>query len=386
MSRTYVCEKSNYTKRHIINIKYQEGNKNSMLRRIYSKIIALIMVLIMSCNFVYADDIEEFEWDEYSKDDVYTLFETTEWGKYAQYMNVGDRAEKMAKVINIGPVLYQKYDAIVTECLNECSYDSKFDKSEYHPIIMAIICALEMNYSPVEGEEEDPQGVNNFYSMHYFGSSYRVNINNLVECKKLAVNNILYRFFQAEQTDIDGLSAPCIYHMNSSLKRAIDAVLLGTGFMNYQVDEDEKVDYQKYKTETYIQSNGLTHALAGFGDTVSYYYICSGPDSLSGNKTVDRARECLGLPYVWGATGPNSYDCSGLVGYALTGTHGRIGTTWTFMGWPRVSNPQPGDICTNEGHCGVYIGDGQMIHAADYGIGVIIGPVQSGMIYVRYPY
>ena len=49
-----------------------------------------------------------------------------------------------------------------------------------------------------------------------------------------------------------------------------------------------------------------------------------------------------------------------------------------------MSDPQPGDICTNWSHCGIYIGGGQMIHAADYGIGVIIGPVQAGMIIVRY--
>ena len=33
----------------------------------------------------------------------------------------------------------------------------------------------------------------------------------------------------------------------------------------------------------------------------------------------------MGKPYVWGATGPSTYDCSGLVGYALTGHHRRIG-------------------------------------------------------------
>ena len=62
----------------------------------------------------------------------------------------------------------------------------------------------------------------------------------------------------------------------------------------------------------------------------------------------------------------------------------RLGNTTTFMGWPRVSNPQPGDVCVGNGHCGIYIGGGRMIHAATEGVGVITGPVQSGMIYVRY--
>ena len=104
----------------------------------------------------------------------------------------------------------------------------------------------------------------------------------------------------------------------------------------------------------------------------------------SGNAVVARAQSCLGAAYVWGACSPGAFDCSGLVSYCLTGQYVRLGNTTTFMGWPRVSNPQPGDVCVGNGHCGIYIGDGMMIHAADYGIGVIKGPVQSGMIYVRY--
>ena len=104
-----------------------------------------------------------------------------------------------------------------------------------------------------------------------------------------------------------------------------------------------------------------------------------------GSDTVSRAQSCLGAPYVWGGVGPGGYDCSGLVSYALTGSHTRLGTTYTFMGWPTVSDPQPGDIAVNESHTGVYIGGGQMIHASTYGVGVITGPVQSGMKFVRYP-
>jgi len=104
-----------------------------------------------------------------------------------------------------------------------------------------------------------------------------------------------------------------------------------------------------------------------------------------GSDTVSRAYACLGAPYVWGAVGPEGYDCSGLVSYCLSGSHIRLGTTYTFMDWPQVSDPQPGDIAVNWSHTGVYIGGGQMIHAATYGVGVIIGPVQSGMIIVRYP-
>ncbi len=105
--------------------------------------------------------------------------------------------------------------------------------------------------------------------------------------------------------------------------------------------------------------------------------------SVDGGTVVSRAYSQLGKPYVWGASGPNSFDCSGLVGYCLTGSYTRIGTTMTFMGWTRVSNPQPGDVVTTATHCGIYIGGGMMIHAPHTGDVVKISPVQSGMIYVR---
>lgn len=104
---------------------------------------------------------------------------------------------------------------------------------------------------------------------------------------------------------------------------------------------------------------------------------------VTGNAVVDRAYGCIGLPYVWGGVGPNGFDCSGLVSYAVTGSFSRLGTTGTFMGYPQVSDPQPGDIAVNSGHCGIYIGNNQMIHAPDFGQTVCVGPVQGGMIIVR---
>jgi len=111
----------------------------------------------------------------------------------------------------------------------------------------------------------------------------------------------------------------------------------------------------------------------------------TGNVSIDGNEVVKRAASQMGKPYLWSACGPNSFDCSGLVGYALTGKFTRIGNTTTYMGWPKTTNPQPGDICVNSHHCGIYIGNGQMIHAPHSGDVVKIGPVSKDMIYVKYP-
>lgn len=110
--------------------------------------------------------------------------------------------------------------------------------------------------------------------------------------------------------------------------------------------------------------------------------------SVDGGSVVSRAYSKLGCAYSWGGIGPNSFDCSGFVSYCLTGRYCRLGTTGTFMGWTRVSDPQPGDVVVNSYHTGIYIGNGQMIHASDYSTGVIISSVAAGMnnnyIFVRY--
>ena len=69
---------------------------------------------------------------------------------------------------------------------------------------------------------------------------------------------------------------------------------------------------------------------------------------------------------------------------SLTGQHVRLGTTDTFQSWTRVVAPQPGDITLNSHHCGIYIGNGQMIHAPRTGDVVKISAVHPDMIYVRY--
>lgn len=107
-------------------------------------------------------------------------------------------------------------------------------------------------------------------------------------------------------------------------------------------------------------------------------------DSSTGSSIVARAQGKIGCAYEWGAAGPSTFDCSGLVSYCLTGSYVHTWSTTDFMSWTRVSNPQPGDICTSATHCGIYIGNGMMIHAPHTGDVVKVGPVQSGMVYVRY--
>ncbi len=98
---------------------------------------------------------------------------------------------------------------------------------------------------------------------------------------------------------------------------------------------------------------------------------------------VSRAQSALGKPYVWGAVGPDAFDCSGLVGFCLTGKYKRTYTSSSFAGLPEVSDPRPGDVCYRPGHVGIYVGNGQMIHAPHTGSVVKYASVPSNMIIVR---
>ena len=89
---------------------------------------------------------------------------------------------------------------------------------------------------------------------------------------------------------------------------------------------------------------------------------------------VDTALAQQGKPYVWGGAGPNSYDCSGLMQYAY-GAAGialpHSSSMQSTMGTPvAYGDLQPGDLVffyTPVSHVGMYIGNGQMVHASTYG-------------------
>lgn len=91
--------------------------------------------------------------------------------------------------------------------------------------------------------------------------------------------------------------------------------------------------------------------------------------SATGNAVVDYAYKFLGLPYKWGATGPNSFDCSGFTQYVYKNAAGinisRTTGTQINAGRPvSRSEMQPGDlIFTHAGHVGIYVGGNKFIHA-----------------------
>lgn len=111
-------------------------------------------------------------------------------------------------------------------------------------------------------------------------------------------------------------------------------------------------------------SSSTASASGSAGSTASSSY------DTKAEKALAFARAQLGKPYVWGATGPDSYDCSGLTQAAWKAagvtlprtTYDQVGAGTTVP----LADARPGDLIffyDDISHVGVYIGNGMMIHA-----------------------
>ncbi|MGW2205681.1 NlpC/P60 family protein [Streptomyces sp. NPDC001774] len=107
-----------------------------------------------------------------------------------------------------------------------------------------------------------------------------------------------------------------------------------------------------------------------------------GPASSRAAAAVIAARSAIGKPYVWGATGPSAFDCSGLMvwSYRQAGISLPRTSAAQRNAGRRVplSQAQPGDLVTYRGdasHVGIYAGGGQVIHAPYPGARVRYDPV-----------
>lgn len=138
--------------------------------------------------------------------------------------------------------------------------------------------------------------------------------------------------------------------------------------------------------EKEAQQTAADTSVTGGGSTTST--VASGTYAAKADKAIAFAHAQIGKPYVYGATGPNSFDCSGLTQGAWAAAGVSIPRTTydqvDFGSRVTADQLQPGDLVffySDVTHVGLYIGGGKMIHAPHTGTVVKIAPITEMPIY-----
>ncbi|MFF2184261.1 NlpC/P60 family protein [Streptomyces sp. NPDC058155] len=143
----------------------------------------------------------------------------------------------------------------------------------------------------------------------------------------------------------------------------------------------EREDADTDKAQEKLVTSGALGQAAG-GDTS----IGTSPraPSAEGDEALTYAVEQIGKPYLWGADGPEAYDCSGLTSRAWTRAGVAVPRTsqeqWAELERVELSELRPGDLVVyfpKATHVAMYLGDGKVIHAPRPGARVKVSPIAS---------
>ena len=131
-----------------------------------------------------------------------------------------------------------------------------------------------------------------------------------------------------------------------------------------------------------LNSSAMSQAMAVFSKTGSYPDIVLPEATNVGTTALRAALTQRGKPYVWGAAGPDSYDCSGLVLWAFAQEGISLphytGDQWNSGMHVSRADLEPGDLVfffADISHVGLYIGNGLMVDAPSTGQVVQVQPV-----------
>ena len=179
------------------------------------------------------------------------------------------------------------------------------------------------------------------------------------------------------QTVLDSLSAD-----SANYNEQLDAVMALQSAINGQINNMENGLAEQDRLQSEQNSaNDISNDDASYGDS-------SGSGSGTGQTVIDYAMGFLGVNYVYGGTSPSGFDCSGLVyycykhfGYSLNRTAAGLAYNGTAVS---KSELQVGDVILFAsggggyiGHTGMYVGNGQFIHAPHTGDVVKISDLSS---------
>jgi peptidoglycan DL-endopeptidase CwlO len=181
---------------------------------------------------------------------------------------------------------------------------------------------------------------------------------NLAEFKRLyrppghyAVSGQAYRW------NNDGLQGYAALYVNGVFKRA---QILDHGWFGFRTSREHLRDNRSSRITVKIVPRNRDYETRWI-----YRWV---KDVTEGMRIVTMARMQVGDRYVWGAAGPDAFDCSGLVVYAYRHTTGQTlphGSARLRYAGRRVYSPRAGDIVWTPGHVSIYAGGGMVVEAAN---------------------
>lgn len=196
------------------------------------------------------------------------------------------------------------------------------------------------------------------------------------------ISVMLYRSLKAAKPGYEfSASISHIFSDNAKISTwARDAVnyLYGIGVVNGVGENQFSPRSNTSREEAVVLANRMNEKVkATSGNTIASRNGTSRRESVLKTKLGDLIDQEMGKPYQWGAEGPDSYDCSGLV-YSIYGRLGislpRVARDQAKVGTPVAKEDMEyGDLVffardgKNVNHVGIYVGDGMFVHAPQTG-------------------
>jgi len=194
---------------------------------------------------------------------------------------------------------------------------------------------------------------------------------------QLSLINMLARNELTRLKDVVALKAQL-----DSQKKPLDALVAELTTKEAELAAKEKSINAEVKrlNDLRIQAYGSGGGTGSLRPVACPFEYVGGPAGVAAQTACNQ----IGKPYVWGADGPGSFDCSGLTMYAWAAAGKRLRhyTKWQYQDTQRVSRAElrAGDLIFFYGdlhHVGMYMGGGWMVHASRPGVPIKMVTINS---------
>ena len=289
------------------------------------------------------------------------------------------RMSAVAKLIHLDKEMIESLEADKKQ-VNALKMELENEKKS----VEELLNSLEQDKSLVEKKKEQQEGVLNNLKLEH--SKFGSEVLEVAEIKLLSA--------QEEMINNGGVSSSVMRGIVSQLEAIRDNQLTMEGSISKanslidlanqkanELEEQERLEQERLEQERLAELKRQEElASPSRGDVI---YIPNG-SGVTGQDIVTYAYQFLGLPYVWGAVGPDTFDCSGFTSYVYRHAAGIEITRTTYtqinVGTPVSYNEmQPGDLVftyDNE-HVGIYVGGGMYINATYPGSTIRVTPVTN---------